>query len=153
MVVPTNSAEAIVWTTDNGTDVINMSLGGSRDLRGRTCNKVDPTNDAVDDANDKGFVVVAAAGNDHTFLTSYNPNTPVLVVNAPNEFGETARSSNLEDPRAVSAGRWTDHLNRSYLSNHHLAEDSDGYESLNGTSMASPHSETDSTQRRTESPV
>jgi len=52
--------------------VINLSLGGSRDLLGRLHNKVDPTHEAIAYADRRGVVVVAAAGNHATFLTAFN---------------------------------------------------------------------------------
>ena len=132
-------AEAIVWATDNGADVINMSLGGSPDLLGRIYNKVDPSNEAIAYANRNGVVVVAAAGNDDTFLTAYNPETPVLVVNASNELGETARFSNFGDPRAVSAAGARIISTAPTYPTTIWPNGSEGYELLDGTSMASPH--------------
>lgn len=132
-------AEAIRWAADNGADVINLSLGGSSDLLGRMYNKVDPTNEAIEYADGKGVVVVAAAGNDDTFLTAYNPETPVLVVNATNEVGETARFSNFGDPRAVSAAGARILSTAPTYPTTIWKDGSDGYESLDGTSMASPH--------------
>lgn len=132
-------AEAILWAADNGADVINLSLGGSSDLLGRIFNKVDPTNEAIEYANDKGVVVVAAAGNDDTFLTAYNTETPVLVVNATNEAGETARFSNFGDPRAISAAGARIISTAPTYPTTIWPNGSDGYEELNGTSMASPH--------------
>ncbi len=132
-------AEAIRWAADNGADVINLSLGGSSDLLGRLYNKVDPTNEAIEYADEKGVVVIAAAGNDDTFLTAYNIETPVLVVNASNEIGETARFSNFGDPRAVSAAGARIISTAPTYPTTIWPNGSEGYEYLDGTSMASPH--------------
>jgi len=132
-------AAAVVWAADNGADVINLSLGGSSDLLGRIFAQASPVNDAIIYANDHGVVVVAAAGNDDTFLTAYNPETPVLVVNATNELGETARFSNFGDPRAVSAAGARIISTAPTYPTAIWPDGSDGYETLDGTSMASPH--------------
>lgn len=132
-------AEAIRWAADNGADVINLSLGGSSDLLGRIYNKVDPSNEAILYANTKGVVVVAAAGNDDTFLTAYNLETPVIVVNASNEVGQTARFSNFGDPRAVTAAGARIISTAPTYPVTIWPDGSDGYEVLDGTSMASPH--------------
>ena len=132
-------AEAIRWAADNGADVINLSLGGSSNLLGRLYNKVDPTNESIAYADRKGVVVVAAAGNDDTFLTAYNTETPVLVVNASNEVGQTARFSNFGDPRAVSAAGARILSTAPTYPTTIWPDGSDGYELLDGTSMASPH--------------
>jgi subtilisin family serine protease len=132
-------AAAITWAADNGADVINLSLGGSSNLLGRLFNKVDPTNTAIADAVRKGAVVVAAAGNDDAFLTAFNPDTPVIVVNATNERGETARFSNFGDPRAVSAAGARIISTAPTYPTTIWPDGSEGYESLDGTSMASPH--------------
>ena len=132
-------AEAIIWAVDNGADVINLSPGGSSDLAGRIYNKVDPTNAAIAEADRRGVVVIAASGNDDTLLTAYNTETPVLVVNASNEVGETARFSNFGDPRAVSAPGATILSTAPTYRTTIWPRGSDGYEELDGTSMASPH--------------
>lgn len=132
-------AAAIVWAADNGADVINLSLGGSSSLLGRLFNKVDPSNDAIDYASRKGAVVVAAAGNDDTFLTAYNTDTAVLVVNATNEVGETARFSNFGDPRAVAAAGARIVSTAPTYRTTIWPTGTDGYAELDGTSMASPH--------------
>jgi len=63
---------------------------------------------------------------------------PVLVVNASNEVGETARFWNFGDPRAVSApGARIMSTAPTYLTTI-WPKGSDGYEELDGTSMASP---------------
>lgn len=51
-------SEAIVWATDNGADIINMSLGGI----GFAHNK--PLADAITYAFDRNVVIISAAGND-----------------------------------------------------------------------------------------
>ena len=132
-------AAAITWAADNDVDVINLSLGGSSDLLGRIYNKVDPTNEAIEYADGKGVVVVAAAGNDDTFLTAYNSETPVLIVNATNELGESARFSNFGDPRAVAAAGARIISTAPTYPTTIWPDGSDGYEPLDGTSMASPH--------------
>ena len=85
------------------------------------------------------MVVVAAAGNDDTFLTAYNPDTPVIVVNATNELGETARFSNFGDPRAISAAGARIISTAPTYPTAIWPDGSQGYEPLDGTSMASPH--------------
>lgn len=132
-------AAAITWAADNGADVINLSLGGSNSLLGRIFNKVDPTNEAIAEATRKGAIVVAAAGNDNAFLTAFNPETPVIVVNATNRFEESARFSNFGDPRAVAAAGARILSTAPTYPTTIWPDGSDGYESLDGTSMASPH--------------
>lgn len=58
-------ADGIIWSTDNGADVINLSLGG---LQGHQVlaelGELDDIIEAVEYANSQGVLVVAAAGND-----------------------------------------------------------------------------------------
>ncbi len=67
---------AIKWAVDQGTDVINLSIGGSPTVG-------DPMREAVDYAFSKGVVVVAAAGNegDHQ-IAGTTINTPAIMTNA-----------------------------------------------------------------------
>ena len=132
-------AEAIIWAADNGADVINLSLGGSSNLLGRIFNKESPVNEAIAYADRKDVFVVAAAGNDDTFLVAYDPETPVLVVNATNEAGEWARFSNFGDPRAVAAAGARILSTAPTYPTTIWPDGSEGYEEISGTSMASPH--------------
>ena len=136
---PVVIAEAVTWAVNNGADVINLSLGGSSDLLGRVFNLLSPMNGAIADAVDQGVLVVAAAGNDSTFLTAYNQETPVIVVNASNEIAIPAGFSNFGDPRAITAPGArilsTAPLDPTVI----WPEGSEGYERLDGTSMAAPY--------------
>ncbi len=131
-------ALAILWAADNGADVINLSLGGNTSLLSRMF-KSGPMNEAIIAADGLGAVVVAAAGNDDTFIQAYESSTPVLIVNASNELGLPAEFTNWGDPRSVSAP------GARILSTAPLApttiwrDGSGGYEFLDGTSMASPY--------------
>jgi subtilisin family serine protease len=135
---PAAIAEAIRWSAAEGADVINLSLGGSSDLLGRLY-KNGPMNQAITDVVADGVVVVAAAGNDSTFLQSYRAGVPVIVVNASNELALPAGFSNFGDPRAITAP------GARILSTAPLGpttiwpEGTDGYDVLSGTSMASPY--------------
>lgn len=132
-------AAAIDFAVDHGADVINLSLGGSSALLGRIYNKVDPANQAIVAADKAGVVVVAAAGNDATFLTAFDPETPVLVVNATNEAGTSALFSNFGDPRAVSAPGARILSTSPTTPTAIWPDGTNGYSYLDGTSMACPH--------------
>ncbi len=132
-------AEAIDFAVEHGADVINLSLGGSSALLGRIYNKVDPANQAIVAADKAGVVVVAAAGNDATFLTAFNPETPVIVVNATNEAGTSALFSNFGDPRAVSAPGARIISTAPTSPTTLWLDGTNGYAYLDGTSMACPH--------------
>ena len=115
-------AAGIVWAADSGADVINLSLGG-------------PTSDAlekaaVDYAQRKGAVVVAAAGNDGTTTRQFPAALPgVLGVGATTVNG-AARAS------FSSYGPWVDLAapGRSIV----LASPGGGYERADGTSFSAP---------------
>lgn len=56
-------AEALRYATANGADVINMSFGGM---------EIDPfLNEAIDEAHEKGILMVASAGNDALDMPTY----------------------------------------------------------------------------------
>lgn len=131
-------AEAIRWATDNGADVINLSLGGSSDLLGRLF-KNGPSNQAISEAAEAGVVVVAAAGNDATFIQSYRDEVPVIVVNASNELDLPAGFSNFGDPRAITAPGARILSTAPTDPTTIWPDGSDGYESIDGTSMATPY--------------
>nr|AGN91700.1 serine alkaline keratinase [Niallia circulans] len=116
----------IEWAVANNMDVINMSLGGPN---GSTALK-----NAVDTANNRGVVVVAAAGNSPSFGS---PST----VGYPAKYDSTGAVANVNgnNPRnsSSSAGPELDVSppGTSILS----TVPSSGYTSYTGTSMASPH--------------
>ncbi len=81
-------AEGIIWATDNGADVINLSLGG---------NHSSVTEAAVNYANDRDVLVVASAGNNGATgnPTIYPAALPgVLGVGAHYDNAPTAWASN-----------------------------------------------------------
>ncbi len=131
-------AQAITWAADNGADIINLSLGGNTDLLSRIY-KSGPMNLSIIDAHEKGVLVVAAAGNDDTFIQAYHDGVPVLVVNASNEGGIPAQFSNWGDPRAVTAPGTRILSTAPTEPTWIWKSGTDGYEELDGTSMAAPY--------------
>lgn len=111
----------IIYATDNGAHVINMSLGATSYSRGEEA--------AVNYAWAHGAVVVAAAGNQGSNIYHYPAaHLNVIAVAATNGLDQRASFSNWGDFVDVAApGDWVySTLNNSY-----------GY--MSGTSMASPH--------------
>jgi serine protease len=114
-------ADAVTWAADQGADVINLSLGGG----GYT----DTMKNAVSYATDNGALVVAAAGNDGQGSVSYPAAySECLAVSALDPDETLASYSNygseieLAAPGTNVLSTWTD----------------DGYDSISGTSMATP---------------
>lgn len=131
-------ALGIDWAVDHGADVINLSLGGGTDLLSRIY-KSGPMNDAIKRAENLGVLVVAAAGNDDTFILAYKRDTPVLVVNASNRLDQAASFTSFGDPRAVAAPG-TGMLSTAPLTPTTIwpLGSATGYEELSGTSMSTP---------------
>lgn len=115
-------ARGIIWATDNGASVINLSLGNYVDSQFLY--------DAVRYAYDRGVVLVSASGNDNTGKPGYPAAYPeVLAVAATDDKDEKAVFSNYGDYIDVAAPG--EHIASTYM---------DGqYAALSGTSMASPH--------------
>jgi subtilisin family serine protease len=115
-------ASGIVWAADHGADVINMSLGGSSGT------SVEAS--AIAYARSKGVTVLAAAGNDNVSTPSYPAAHPgVVAVSAVDQTKAKAWFSNYGsyiDVAAPGVSILSTHLN-------------DGFGSMSGTSMASPH--------------
>ncbi|MFD1514961.1 S8 family serine peptidase [Halomarina rubra] len=114
-------ADAIQWAADQGADVINLSLGGG----GYT----NTMKNAVGYATNNGSLVVAAAGNDGQGSVSYPAAySECLAVSALDPDESLASYSNygsdieLAAPGTNVLSTWTD----------------DGYNSISGTSMATP---------------
>jgi len=130
-------AEGIYWATDNGADIINMSLGGSSDL--------DILRDAVDYAWNHGVVVVCAAGNDGVSSPFY-PAAYVnsISVSATTSLDTLASYSNYGTTIDISApgGDSGDNNGDGYddmILQNTFSRDDEGYYFYAGTSMASPH--------------
>lgn len=121
-------ARGVRWAADNGADVINLSLaevpGLLTDVTGLMNSDFD---DAIRYADQRGALVVAAAGNDGDSSTPYPASLPVLVVGA-TERGDRVWARSNRDGRTVFApgvdiiSTWKDH----------------GYGRSDGTSFAAP---------------
>jgi serine protease len=132
----TTIAEGIVWAVDNGATVVNLSLGGtgpaSRIVKGGAINR------AIRYANDRGVVVVAAAGNDSTLQVGYRAGVDVIVVNAADDEGAPAEFTNVGDPRAVAAPGVDVLATAPIGPTDTWPNGTGGYERLSGTSMSTP---------------
>jgi thermitase len=118
-------ANGIIWATDNGAKVINMSLGGTSYSA--------TVENAVNYAWGKGVVLAAAAGNSNTDTLMYPAAyTNVIAVAATDEDDARASFSNF--------GTWVDVAapGVDILSTYRRAGTRDRYARMNGTSMSSP---------------
>lgn len=114
-------AEGIQWATDNGADIINLSLGGPEQSTA--------LGEAVRYATERGVLVVAAAGNSGTNRRTFPAAFPgVLSVAASDEADRQASFSNYGDWVRVAAP------GANILSTLH----GNRYGRSSGTSMASP---------------
>jgi serine protease len=131
-------AEGIRWAADHGADVINLSLGESG-IVGRL-RAGGELNDAILDAHEHGALVVAAAGNDGAArLRNYRIQVPVVIVGATDADGHAADFSNYGDLRMLAAPGAEILSTAPYDGTTIWPDGTDGYELLDGTSMASPY--------------
>jgi subtilisin family serine protease len=115
-------AQGIIWATDQGAKVINMSLGNYAEAKF--------LHDAIRYAFDRDLVLIAASGNDNTEQPGYPAAYPeVFAVAATDAEGRKAPFSNYGDYIDVAAPGVS--IASTYPGNHYAA--------LSGTSMASPH--------------
>ncbi|GGG56433.1 S8 family peptidase [Paenibacillus radicis (ex Gao et al. 2016)] len=115
-------AQGIIWATDHGAKVINMSLGNYA--------QADFLHDAVKYAYDHDVVLVAASGNDNTERPGYPAAYPeVFAVAATDAKKQRASFSNYGDYIDVAAPG--DSIASTYPGSQYAA--------LSGTSMATPH--------------
>lgn len=115
-------AEGIIWATDHGAKVINMSLGNYADS--------EFLHDAIRYAYDRDVVLVAATGNDATERPGYPAAYPeVFAVSATDAQNKLASFSNYGEYIDVTAPGAS--IASTYPGNQYAA--------LSGTSMASPH--------------
>jgi serine protease len=82
-------AAGIRWATDNGADVINLSLGALPGVQALVITGlITDARDAIDYAHSRGVVVVAAAGNDFASICGepgFNANSICVVATDPRE--------------------------------------------------------------------
>jgi serine protease len=134
----TTIAAGIRWAADHGADVINLSLGESG-IVGRL-RAGGELNDAILDAHEQGALVVAAAGNDGApHLRSYRIQVPVVVVGAIDADGHAADFSNYGDLRMLAAPGADILSTAPHRGTTIWPDGTDGYEPLDGTSMAAPY--------------
>ncbi|TVY09636.1 S8 family peptidase [Paenibacillus cremeus] len=115
-------AQGVIWATDHGAKVINMSLGNYADAQF--------LHDAIKYAYDHDVVLIAASGNDNTERPGYPAAYPeVFAVAATDANNAKASFSNYGDYIDVAAPGVN--IASTYPSNQYAA--------LSGTSMASPH--------------
>lgn len=115
-------AQGIIWATDNGAKVINLSLGNYAEANF--------LHDAIKYAYDHDVVIVAASGNDNTEQPGYPAAYPeVFAVGATDANKSKASFSNYGDYIDVAAPGVN--IASTYPHNQYAA--------LSGTSMASPH--------------
>lgn len=117
-----NVAQGIIWATDHGAKVINMSLGNYVDA--------EFLHDAIRYAYDRDVVLIAATGNDNTDKPGYPAAYPeVFAVSATDYRNQKAVFSNYGDYVDVVAPG--ENIASTYMQAQYAA--------LSGTSMASPH--------------
>ena len=133
-----------VPSNPNPADVLNLSLGGPF-----LCSDAEALQDAFDQANAAGAVVVVAAGNDNDDASDFTPAScgNVIAVGATTIENKRADYSNYGPRVAIMApgGDTSTDLNNDGEPDGVLstvrpsAAGNDGYAYFNGTSMASPH--------------
>jgi serine protease len=138
------------YAADRGADVINLSLGVLSPVgpAAKLLGDLDPVYDAFAYASSKGAVVVVAAGNDSFPLCAEPAAAPgVICVGATDRNDLPAFYSNHDATTlanyVVAPGGQATFCEESIISTYLRGQDSvcatDGYEGLDGTSMATPH--------------
>lgn len=112
----------IIWATDQGASVINMSLGDDY--------HADMLYDAILYAYEHDVVLIGAAGNDNVHHPMYPAAyDEVLSVSATNHLDEKAIFSNFGDVIDVAAPG--EHIPSTFMNNEYVF--------MSGTSMSAPH--------------
>ncbi len=123
----------IEWSVSNGANIISMSLGTWQTWTTTNCDANNPAmTTAINNAVNAGVVVVAAAGNDPSGVSSPGCIQNTIAVGAVDSSDNIAsfsgRGAAMADHGVVAPG-----VNINSLSN------SGGYTVMSGTSMAAPH--------------
>lgn len=117
--------------TDDGADVINMSLGGPGDAQS-------PLSQAVEVAVQAGVTVVVAAGNSYNYLTIGSPGAAPSVITVAN----TERNDQVNFSSSRGPLEHADYLKPEIAApgtDIEAAQSGGGLKRLTGTSMAAPH--------------
>jgi subtilisin family serine protease len=147
-------ADGINFATDNGAHVINLSFGPAPGLSYLPA--YPDTQDALQAAHDAGVVVVAASGNFSQPLCEFpSLSRNVICVSAtdrndlkayysdlPNNVDPESEEPGIEPSVMAPGGQGTfcdEGIVSTYLRGQGSVCYSNGYETLDGTSMASPH--------------
>lgn len=117
-----NIANGIIWATDNGADVINLSLGGEESS--------DALRAAVEYANSRGVVLVAAAGN-----SGASSNAPMYPAAYPEVIAVAASAPDGSGAMFSNSGSYVDISAPGFAI---LSTIPSGYTYYSGTSQASP---------------
>jgi serine protease len=121
-------AEGIRYAADEGAQVINMSLGGSHPSK--------VIESAVAYAYKKGVVIVAAAGNSGGPVGYPAAYPGVIAVSATDEDDDMASFSS-HGPEVAIGAPGTNVMQQTICNGG--KDKCEGFEALNGTSMATPH--------------
>ena len=147
-------ADGINFATDNGAHVINLSFGPAPGFSYLPA--YPDTQDALQAAHEAGVVVVAASGNfsqplcefpslsEHVICVSATDRNDVKAYysDLPNNVDPESDEPGIEPSVVAPGGQGTfcgDGIVSTYLRSLESICYSSGYESLDGTSMASPH--------------
>jgi subtilisin family serine protease len=117
-----NIANGIIWATDNGADVINLSLGGEESS--------DALRAAVEYAHSRGVVLVAAAGN-----SGSGSNAPMYPAAYPEVIAVAASAPDGSGAMFSNSGFYVDISAPGFAI---LSTIPSGYTYYSGTSQASP---------------
>ena len=144
-------AAGVRYAADQGADVINLSLGilSGVDKAAKILGELEVVYDAFAYAGSKGSVIVAAAGNDSApFCAEPSGANNVICVGATDRNDLKAWYSNFDAstvqtyvvaPGGQGSVFCSEAIYSTYLRGARSYCSTDGYEALDGTSMAAPH--------------
>jgi subtilisin family serine protease len=132
-------AEGITWAVDQGADIINLSLGGS--------NYSDVVASAIQNAHERGVLVIAAAGNQYkqgnpiTYPAAYNHVLAVAATNDQDGHASYSSSGSYIDVAAPGGdpNGSLDNDSRHWIPGAFWRGSGISYAWLSGTSQAAPH--------------
>ena len=122
-----NVIEGIIWATDNGADVLNLSLGGGGYSQAMS--------DAIAYASSNNAVVVMAAGNSGGLSPDY---PAVHAINHGIAVGALDQNRNMASFSNRAGNETLDYLTAPGV-NIYSSVPNGSYSKMSGTSMATPH--------------